>query len=322
MSKDGKLAGFHDFLPPAESFRDAVLQGLAQPAKAIGSKFIYDAEGSHLFEAIPTLDEYYQTRTEIALLKAHAAEIADKIGPRCYLVDYGSGTGEKNRILLDALDAPAAFVPLDISADHLRQHAQVMAAAYAGVAVHAVAADFLGHYELPDVPCGKRLGFFPGSTIGNFSRDEADRFLAHARTVLDGGNLLIGIDLKKSVAVMEAAYNDSRGVSSAFNLNLLGRINRELEGDIDVAQFRHHAVYDAKEGCMAIGIRSTVDQDITVLGQRFAFREDEVLHTQHAYKFTPQEFSAIAGRAGFETDAIWIDDDRLYALIMLDASET
>ena len=316
------LAGFHDFSPPADDFRAAVLEGLAKSRKAVPSKFIYDTEGSHLFEAIPTLDEYYQTRTEIALLKAHAPEIMALAGPGCYLVDYGSGSGEKSRILLDALDAPAAYVPLDISADHLAAAAELIAADYPAVAVHAVAADFLGDFKLPDIPeaqDGRRLGFFPGATIGNFTLDEAVLFLNQAQMMLTGGSLLIGVDLKKHVAILEAAYNDARGVSAAFNLNLLGRINRELGGDIDITKFQHSAVYDAEQGRMEIGIRALAGQAITIEGQGFTLRQDEIIHTQHAYKFTIEEFSVLAERAGFAVKHAWVDDDGLYGLFYLDA---
>ena len=325
MSKsrpDSHLAGFHDFSPPMDDFRAAVLVGLAKPQKAIPSKFIYDAEGSHLFEAIPTLDEYYQTRTEITLLKAHAPEITALAGANCYLVDYGSGSGEKSRILLSSLDAPAAYVPLDISADHLAAAAEIIALDYPAVAVHAVAADFLADFELPHIPeaeGGRRLGFFPGATIGNFTLDEAARFLKQAQIMLAGGGLLIGVDLKKHVAILEAAYNDARGVSAAFNLNLLGRINRELGGDIDITKFQHSAVYDAEQGRMEIGIRAIADQTITIEGRTFTLHAGEIIHTQHAYKFTVGEFTALAESAGFSVKHAWVDDDGLYALFYLHA---
>ncbi len=319
---DSRLAGFHDFSPPSENFRTAVVDGFSRPRKAVASKFIYDEEGSYLFEAIPTLDEYYQTRTEISLLKAHASEIAELAGPNCYLVDYGSGSGEKSRIILDALETPSAYVPLDISADHLLAAAEVIAADYPHIPVHAVAADFLGDFQLPDVPnTDHRLGFFPGATIGNFTLGEASRYLAQSRAMLAGGGLLIGVDLKKDVAILEAAYNDSRGVSSAFNLNLLSRINRELGGDIQMSKFRHSAVYDADQGRVDIGIQSLAGQTVTIAGQPFELAEGEIIHTQHAYKFTVDEFSALAFQAGFSTKHVWTDARYLYALFFLDGSD-
>ncbi|MBT6094006.1 MAG: L-histidine N(alpha)-methyltransferase [Rhodospirillaceae bacterium] len=297
------------------------MNGFSKPRKAVPSKFIYDEEGSYLFEAIPTLDEYYQTRTEISLLKAHAAEISALAGPRSYLVDYGSGSGEKSRILLDALETPGAYVPLDISTEHLADAAEAIAADYPGLAVHAVAADFLGDFQLPDVlGTDRRLGFFPGATIGNFTLDEAAQFLRQSRSMLSGGYLLIGVDLKKDVAILEAAYNDSRGVSSAFNLNLLSRINRELGGDIQISKFRHSAVYDAEQGRVNIGIQSLARQAITIEGQAFELHEGEIVHTQHAYKFTPDEFSALAAQAGFQIKHVWTDTHELYALFFLEGS--
>ncbi|MFP6773832.1 MAG: L-histidine N(alpha)-methyltransferase [Alphaproteobacteria bacterium] len=313
---------FHDFGPPEESFRDAVLNGLEMTPKSIPSKFIYDEEGSRLFDIIPTVPEYYQARTEKALLTAHGLEIAAIVGPNSYVVDYGSGSSVKSRILMDALTTPAAFVPLDISGDYLRTAAETFAADYPDIAVHAVCADFLGSFELPHIPTaagGRRLGFFPGSTIGNFTHSEASGFMARARQMLAGGALLIGVDLKKEVAVLEAAYNDAQGVSAAFNLNLLSRINRELDGDIDVAAYRHHAVYRPEFGRVDIGIQSLRDQAFTVLGRRFEMRRNDVLHTQHANKYTIDEFRDFAVNAGFTVSRVWSDDDDLYALFYLDA---
>ena len=318
--KESLLAGFDDFSPPRESFRDAVLTGLDRPRKAIPSKFIYDAEGSRLFEAIPTLDEYYQTRTEVALLRAHAGEIAQLCGPACYLVEYGSGSSNKVRILLDVLESPSAYVPMDISRDHLRIAAEGLAGDYPHIPVHAVCADFSKPFNLPNLDGskqGRRIGFFPGASIGNFTLDESAVFLSKARETLAGGGLLIGIDLKKDVAVLEAAYNDSKGASSAFNLNLLGRIVRELDAKLDVSAFRHHAVYNREKGRIEIGIESLRDQSVTILGREFLFRKGEIIHTQHAYKFSIDEFQTLAAEAGFATERIWRDDGDLYALFFL-----
>lgn len=320
---DSPLAGFHDFAPPRENFRQAVLDGLARPDKAIPSKFIYDAEGSRLFDVIPTLDEYYLTRTEIALLRSHAGDIAGLCGPGCCLVEYGSGSGDKARILLDALEAPRAYVPIDISCDYLRAAAGELARDYPHIPVHAVCADFTKPFDLPGIADrrrGRRVGFFPGATIGNFTLEEAAAFLALAREMLAGGGLLIGIDLKKDVAVLEAAYNDSRGVSAAFNLNLLARMVRELGAELDVSAYCHHAVYDSQRGRMEIGIRSLADQTVTVAGREFRLREGEVVHTQYAYKFTVAEFGQLAAGAGFSTERTWTDDGGLYALCFLEAS--
>jgi dimethylhistidine N-methyltransferase len=321
---DGSLAAFHDFSPPQENFRDAVLTGLAGTRKAISSKFLYDTEGSRLFESIPTLDEYYQTRTEIALLRTHSAEIAALCGPACYLVEYGSGSCEKIRILLDAVEDPCAYVPIDISADPLRAAAERLARDYPHVPVHAICADLMRKFDLPEVAGreqGRRIGFFLGATIGNFTLEEAEEFLSQAQRMLTDGGLLIGVDLKKDTAVLEAAYNDSRGVSSTFNLNLLSRINRELGADIDVSAFCHSAVYDPEKGRMEIGIKCLRDQTLRVLGHEFRLRGGEIIYTQHAYKFTVDEFQDLAAKGGFTADRIWVDNHGLYGLFFLKAHE-
>jgi dimethylhistidine N-methyltransferase len=222
--------------PTEESFRDAVLAGLSREPKALPCKFFYDARGSTLFERICQVPEYYLTRTEVAILERYAGDIAERIGPRCRLVELGSGASVKVRILLRALQAPAAYVPIDISRESLRQAAAQIAADFPDVPVVAVCADYTRPFPLPPLPGppGKRVGFFPGSTIGNFEPDGVVRFLRHCTELLGGEcELLIGADLKKAPEILNAAYNDRAGVNAAFNLNLLVRINRELDGDVD-----------------------------------------------------------------------------------------
>ena len=318
----GAIAAFHDLEPVEQSFREAVLEGLGARPKAISSKFIYDARGSELFEAVTGVDEYYPTRTEMALLSAHGAEIAALAGAEATVVEFGSGASDKARLLLEALERPAVYVAVDISRQALLATCAELAQSYPELSVVAVCADFTKPFALPDLGLaerGRRLGFFPGTTIGNLRPAESHAFLTMCRGLLRGGGLIIGADLKKDPVLLEAAYNDARGVNASFNLNLLARINRELGGDLDLAGFRHHAVYNPALGRMDIGIRSTRRQAATVLGRSFHFESGEILRTQVAYKFTVAEFQASARRAGLEPARVWQDDGGLFSVHYLRA---
>jgi dimethylhistidine N-methyltransferase len=312
---------FHDFAPPAGDFRQALLDGLAQLPKRLPSRFIYDARGSRLFEAILEQPEYYIPRVEIALLQRYGAALAGLAGPAAYLVDYGSGSGRKARTLLDVLKAPAAYAAIDISREHLLQAAEALAADYPRLDVHAVCADFLRPFALPQprTPIGARVGFFPGSTIGNMTPDQRAGFLAGARTMLAGGGFVVGVDLKKDPAVLRAAYNDAAGASAAFNTNILVRANSELGADFDLGAFRHRAEYDPVHGRMEIGIESLAAQTVNIGDAAFAFAAGEVTLTQYAYKFTVEEFQAVAGAAGFAPRQAWTDADRMFAIHFLTA---
>lgn len=324
MKSNRARAVFHDLAPTEESFRDAVLAGLSRQAKAIPCRFLYDARGSALFEAICELPEYYLTRTETRILEANAGEIAALVGPRSALIEFGSGASRKVRILLAALENPAAYVAIDISREALRAAASDLAQSFADLAVVAVCADYTRPLFLPELPEageGRRLGFFPGSTIGNFSPREAVDFLAGCRQVLGrGGALLLGVDLKKDPALLHAAYNDAQGVSADFNLNLLVRINRELDGDFNLRRFAHDASYNAREGRIEIYIRSLADQIVTVAGRRFRFAAGERIHTEDSWKFSRSEVHRLAGRAGFTLRRSWTDAQALFSLHLLSAS--
>ena len=317
-----KPVQFHDLAPPADDFRQAVLAGLAQAPKRLPSRFIYDERGSHLFEAILEEPEYYIPRVEIALLRGRGAEIAALAGPRAYVVDYGSGSGRKARLLLEALREPAVYAPIDISREHLLAAAEALAADYPALEVHAICADFLRPFALPApraAAVGKTIGFFPGSTIGNMTHEQRAQFLAAARAMLAGGGFIVGVDLKKDPAVLRAAYNDARGASAAFNTNILARANRELGADFDLAAFRHRAEYDAGHGRMEIGIESLKPQTVHVGAAAFEFAAGEVIVTQYAYKFTVEEFEATAKTAGFAPRQVWMDSDSLFAIHYLAA---
>ena len=275
---------FHDLAPGEESFRDAILKGLGRAPKSIPCKFFYDARGSALFEAICRLPEYYPTRTEVAILEENAAEIAAQIGPHSRLIEFGSGASTKARILLEALDRPAAYVPVDISREHLRDAAISLAEDFPLLPVVAVCADYTRAFPLPPLPgpIGKRVGFFPGSTIGNFEPDAAVDFLTnYARILGPGGEMLIGVDLKKDPAILDAAYNDRARVTAAFNLNLIERINRELDGDLDIDRFDHVALYNEAEGRIEIYIRSLANQEAWIAGTPILFTKGELIHTEY-----------------------------------------
>ena len=301
-------------------FARTVLEGLSRTPKALPPKLFYDARGSQLFDCICELEEYYPTRTEIAILAAHAAEIGELAGRRAVLVEFGSGSSVKVRLVLDELYDPAAYIPIDISAEHLETAAAALSEDYPDMPVLPVAADFTEPLRLPPVEGGGRhIGFFPGSTIGNFEPAEAEAFLAQARRLLGhGAALLIGVDLKKDEAVLEAAYDDAEGVTAAFNLNLLERINREAGGDVDMDGFAHRAFYNREKGRVEMHLESLRDQIVEVAGERIAFTAGETIHTESSYKYAPDEFAGLAERAGWRALRRWTDGQELFSVWLLE----
>jgi dimethylhistidine N-methyltransferase len=270
-----------------------------------------------LFEEICEVPEYYLTRTEIEILEEYAGSIAEHVGAHCRLIELGSGSSRKVRILLEALETPSAYVPVDISREHLREAAARLAADFPELSVVAVCADYTRPFALPPLPgpAGKLVGFFPGSTIGNFEPEAVVRFLAHCAELLGPeGEMLIGADLKKDPAILNQAYNDRAGLNAAFNLNLLERVNRELGGDIDIARFGHLAFYNAAEGRMELYLKSLTDQTATVAGRHVHFAAGERIHTENSYKYAIPEFRALAARAGFRAVETWTDRSRLFSL--------
>ncbi|HUZ72570.1 MAG TPA: L-histidine N(alpha)-methyltransferase [Stellaceae bacterium] len=320
MRKSQALAVFRDFAPSEESFRDAALTGLGRRQKTLPCRFLYDASGAALFEAICELPEYYLTRTETAILEDRAEEIAAMVGPGCSLIEFGAGAIRKVRTLLRAFDAPAAYVAIDISREQLRHAAEDLAAEFPGLAIVAVCADYMRPLDLGPLPAtgGRRLGFFPGSTIGNFTPGEAVDFLIGSRRVVGAdGALLVGVDLQKDPAVLEAAYNDSQGVTAAFNLNLLERMNRDLGADFDLRRFAHDAFYNALAGRIEIYIRSLADQIVTVAGHGIRFAAGERIHTEDSHKYTVIGFHRLAARAGYRPLGTWTDRNRLFSIHLL-----
>ena len=312
----GPLHDYYEFEHADEDFRAAIVKGLSQPQKRISSKYFYDERGSKLFEQITQLPEYYPTRTETALLRVHAAEFAELIGPHASLVEFGSGSSTKVRILLDALEAPSAYVPIDISRDHLIESAKGLADAYPDLMVVPVAADYTQPLELPDIPNEEvRIGFFPGSTIGNFSYTEAVDFLHTAATELGTDNgLLIGVDLKKDAAILHAAYNDSAGITAEFNLNILRHINRELGADFGLDGFAHDARWQPEKSCIEMHLVSKRAQTVHIDGHVFEFAKGESIHSEDSHKYTIEEFHALAAEAGWRVYRYWTDADDLFSI--------
>ncbi|MBS0537542.1 MAG: L-histidine N(alpha)-methyltransferase [Proteobacteria bacterium] len=307
-----------------EDFRREVLAGLAQKARAIPARFLYDARGSALFDEICELPEYYLTRTETRILAERAPEIARLAGPHPALVEFGSGSSVKSRLLLDAIGDLAAYAPIDISREHLEASAARLRRDYPGLNVEPVCGDYMTLERLPHMRAdGRHLGFFPGSTVGNLEPADATAFLRRARRLLgDDGALVLGVDLRKDARVLHDAYNDSAGVTAAFTLNLLRRMNRELHASFDLDGFAHEAFYNEGEGRIEIYFRSLRDQQVPVAGRSFAFARGERVHTEYSYKYDLPGIEALASSGGFRIGALWTDPERLFAVAYLQAAYT
>jgi len=305
---------------PEEDFAASLIAGLSRQPKQLACKFFYDAEGSHLFDAICAMPEYYQTRTELALLARHAGEIARLIGPDIEIVEFGAGALTKIRILLDALERPAAYSPLDISGDYLGQVVRALAGDYPALTLRPIVADFTQALAIPALAgTPRRAGFFPGSTIGNFRPDAAATLLRRMRATLNGGGLLIGVDLVKDPRRLHAAYNDSAGITEAFNKNLLVRANRDLGADFDPDGFAHYAPYNSAAHRIEMYLVSLKRQSVHVAGRRFDFAAGEPVHTEDSHKYTIEAFRELAAHAGFRPRAVWTDPERLFSLHWLES---
>lgn len=309
---------FYNESPEADDFYREVIAGFSQYPRSIPPKYFYDEEGSRLFELICEQPEYYLTRTEVALLERHAGDIKALVGSGCYLVEPGSGSCEKVRLLLDAL-RPMAYVPMDISCEHLRSAAAGIATDYPWLDIHAVCADITREVSLSFIPeQAAPVMFYPGSSIGNFDPGDAVEFLTClARIAGPGGGLLIGVDLKKDHATLQDAYNDASGVTAAFNLNLLQRANRELDADFDMDAFEHHAMYNSTVGRIEMHLTSTCKQTVNIDVHSFDFNAGDSIHTENSYKYTNDEFRSLAQRAGFASCAVWTDSGTLFSLHFL-----
>ncbi len=309
-----------DYAPELATLREEVLDGLRSAPKTLPCKYLYDATGSHLFEAICTLDAYYPTRTELAIMDRHIDEMAGHLGKGCLLIEYGSGSGLKTQILLDALEAPAGYVPIEISREHLERSARHLARRFPDLEVLPVCADYTSEYQIP-VPqqaVERRAVYFPGSTIGNFDRSESVAFLRKiARVCGSGGALLIGVDLQKPSEVLELAYNDPAGVTAAFNLNLLQRLNCDLDADFDLQRFRHRAIYDPDLGRIEMHLESLEAQTVAIGGEAVNFEAGETICTEHSNKYTLDSFRQLSDAAGFDVQQIWTDEQGWFSVQLL-----
>jgi L-histidine Nalpha-methyltransferase len=287
-----------------------IMDGLSRPQKTLSSKFFYDETGSQIFEQITELPEYYPTETELSIMRDKVGEMVELIGPEASLIEFGSGSSLKIRLLLEHMVRPAAYVPVDISREHLLASAEQLAADYPGIEILPVAADFTQPFELPSpqIPPVRNIVYFPGSTIGNFAIDDARSLLrVMYQEAGEGGALLIGVDLQKEVSVLERAYDDSAGITAEFNRNLLRRLNREFGANFDLDAFEHVAYYHRERGRIEMHLKSLRDQAVTVGGQRFFFRRGESIHTENSHKYTLPGFRELAASAGFTVHKVWTD---------------
>jgi len=320
----GRAMALRDLHPEPDDLQAEIVGGLRARPKRLPSKYLYDAEGSRLFDRICELEEYYPTRTEIGILSDSTKEISDAVGPQTLVIELGSGSSTKTHGLLHALDRPVGYVPIDISREHLGEAADRIAAEFPDLPVWPVCADFNAAIGLPDLGTGerRRLIFFPGSTIGNFDETARKALLRRMRELCGDrpGRLLIGIDLIKDVERLENAYDDREGVTAAFNLNLLHRINRELGADFDPGRFEHRACFVPDEPRIEMHLVSQIEQTVKIDGEELVFEAGETIRTERSYKFTVEGFAKEAAESGWTLERSWTDRENLFAILLLDAS--
>src|SRR5712692_1048765 len=306
----------YDFEPQHKTFRDEVLQGLQDARKELPSKYFYDDVGSQLFEHICELDEYYLTRTELSIMQEQMHEIVALLGPNCLLIEYGSGSSTKTRILLDALQDPAGYVPIDIAKEQLLRSGAALTPGYPALEVLPVCADYTSDFALPSPTklVSRRIAYFPGSTIGNFDREPAKRFLQQIARVCQGGGLLIGVDLKKDFNILHRAYNDSQGVTAQFNKHLLVRMNQELDANFQLNQFGHYAFYNPGQSRIEMHLVSLKNQTVRIGESEIDFKLGESIWTESSYKYTLEEFAQLAATAGFAVEQVWTDPRQLFSV--------
>jgi len=316
------LAAVHQFDEQNAAFAGDVIGNLSQHPKRLSPKYFYDATGSELFEQITVLPEYYPTRTELGILRDRGDAIAAIIPKGAALVEFGAGATTKVRLLLERCDF-GAYVPVDISGDFLNAQADALRQDFPDLAVYPVAADFTTPFALPTGIAGMpKVGFFPGSTLGNFEPHEASAFLRSARAILgDGAQMIIGVDLEKDERVLYDAYNDSAGVTARFNLNVLVRINRELGGNFDLSAFTHRSIYNRDRHRIEMHLISRKAQSVRVLGHNFSFRPGESIHTENSYKYSIERFAALAGGSGWKVRPSWTDTAKMFSVHALVAEE-
>ncbi len=295
-----------------------VLEGLQRPQKTLPSKYFYDKRGSELFEQICELDEYYLTRTEVSILKTNIYEITESIGNNVQLIELGSGSSLKTRLLLDHLDNIHSYVPVDISNEFLEEAAGNLQNDYPELNIQPIAADYTKPFDIPDFANGvKKIAYFPGSTIGNFSKDKAANFIGLiTRLVADNGGLLIGFDLLKDRNTLITAYDDFKGTTAEFNKNILVRINRELDADFELDQFEHRAVFNEVENRMEMHLKSLKHQFVTINGKSIYFEKGETIHTENSHKYSLESFSELT-KPHFQTVQTWMDESKMFAIQLL-----
>jgi L-histidine Nalpha-methyltransferase len=306
-----------DELHAKNRFMEDVLDGLSRSPKELSPKYFYDERGSKLFDRICELPEYYPTRTELSIMESHAANIAEELGPSCRLVELGSGSNLKVRLLLDQLPDPAGFVPVDISGDYMEAACRELQADYPDLKIVPICADFTQSFTLPDTDNGaaRTVVYFPGSTIGNFHESQAQELLSVMRGICGtDGALLIGVDLRKSRETLEAAYNDAQGVTEQFNMNVLRRINHELGGDFDPARFEHQAIYNEGRGRIEMHLISQGNQRVKLNGSTIDFSDGERIITEYSYKYSREGFASLAESAGFTVERVWTDPAELFSV--------
>ena len=305
-------------------FTQDMQAALSHTPKSISPKYFYDQAGSALFDRICDLPEYYPTRTELSILQTHAADMAKHMGEHADIIEFGAGSLHKIRLLLNAASKPARYVPMDISGAHLQAASAVLQNEFKDLLIQPMVGDYTSDWQLPTpLPhAGKRVAFFPGSTIGNFSPQQAKTFFQNCAQHLKGGALLLGVDLIKSPDVLHAAYNDAQGVTAAFNLNLLARANRELGSDFDVTQFAHSAFYNAPLQRIEMHLLSLKAQTVNLKGKTYAFHEGETLHTEYSQKFTIAGVQQAAQSTGLQAATVWTDPQHLFGLLWLDIPHT
>ena len=313
---------FFDRQPSVPDAREELFAGLSAPAKTVPPKYFYDEAGSRLFESITELPEYYLTRTETGILEDNRDDLARWVGPDACLVEYGSGSSAKTRILLEAC-RPAAYVPVDISRGHLLASAREIYKEFGDLAVYPTCADYSQPFELPAMTTDmRRVAFFPGSTIGNFEAEEVPDFLRGLGRVLGpGGRLIVGVDTKKAESMLNAAYNDAAGVTRAFNLNMLRRINTIAGADFDTEKFEHEALYNRQRGRVEMYLSSTVEQTVRVNGALVEFARGERIRTEYSYKYDADEFASLAERAGLRAREVRRDENGHFMVLLLENAE-
>jgi dimethylhistidine N-methyltransferase len=310
----------------SQQSKNEILRGLFKPQKEISPKYLYDSQGSALFEQICSVEEYYPTRTEISILQKFGSEISRYLGENCLLIEFGAGSSLKTRILLKSLNHPHTYVPIDISKEFLLESAGQLQREFPGIPIFPIPADYTHPVLIPTEllqQSGQKVAFFPGSTFGNFDLEDAVSFLKNtARIVGKDGLLLLGIDLIKDKTTLEKAYNDSLGITAAFNLNILSRMNRELQANFDLRSFFHRAHFNTVKKRIEMHIVSLKNQLVTIAGEMIAFREGESIHTESSYKFSPREFENFIETVGFSKLKLWTDPEEMFAVYLLEVKNT